>query len=119
MKNKLLTTGLAFFALVTFATAQEKLPPNKSDASKTEEQPHDSIYYACVMHTDVTLDKPGNCYKCNMPLEKRVIPRTRPKNPKMEGVKTYTCLTHTDVKSDKPGKCPKCGMDLVVDEKVK
>jgi Cu+-exporting ATPase len=53
----------------------------------------------------VESDKPGDCPKCGMALERNpawVVP-----------AKTiYTCPMHPEVQQDKPGNCPKCGMAL-------
>jgi P-type Cu+ transporter len=53
----------------------------------------------------VESDKPGDCPKCGMALER---------NPAwVPPAKTiYTCPMHPEVQQDKPGNCPKCGMPL-------
>lgn len=53
----------------------------------------------------VESDKPGDCPKCGMALER---------NPAWTGSgKTiYTCPMHPEVQQDHPGECPKCGMPL-------
>ena len=53
----------------------------------------------------VESDKPGDCPKCGMALEKN--PAWKP-----ETRVIYTCPMHPEVESDKPGDCPKCGMAL-------
>ncbi|MHB9044965.1 MAG: heavy metal translocating P-type ATPase [Pirellulales bacterium] len=61
--------------------------------------------YNCPMCPGVASDKPGDCPKCGMSLERNpgwTVP---------EKV-IYTCPMHPEVKQDKPGTCPKCGMDL-------
>jgi Cu+-exporting ATPase len=53
----------------------------------------------------VESDKPGDCPKCGMALERN--PAWRP------AAKTlYTCPMHPEVEQDHPGDCPKCGMTL-------
>ena len=62
--------------------------------------------YYCPMCPGVESDKPGDCPKCGMPLEKAVAPAA-------ELTKTiYTCPMHPEVEQDHPGDCPKCGMPL-------
>jgi hypothetical protein len=61
--------------------------------------------YLCPMHPEVTSDKPGNCSKCKMKLEKKPRPESK------EGL-SYTCPMHPGVSLDKPGNCPECGMKL-------
>ena len=53
----------------------------------------------------VESDKPGDCPKCGMALER---------NPSWKAPVnvTYTCPMHPEVVSDHPGDCPKCGMAL-------
>lgn len=53
----------------------------------------------------VESDKPGDCPKCGMALER---------NPSWKAPVsvTYTCPMHPEVVSDRPGDCPKCGMAL-------
>ena len=68
--------------------------------------------YYCSMRCegDKTYDKPGDCPKCGMHLNKE------------ESVSTskviYTCPMHPEVKQDHPGNCPKCGMTLVPEKGV-
>jgi len=73
----------------------------------------DSVIYTCPMHAEVKADKPGNCPKCGMTLEKKTVKKSDAKTEKNETAKMYTCPMHAEVKSDKPGNCPKCGMNLV------
>lgn len=51
----------------------------------------------------VESDKPGDCPKCGMALER---------NPAWKPKAVYRCPMHPEVISDHPGACPKCGMDL-------
>jgi len=63
------------------------------------------VEYICPMHPEVTLDKPGNCPKCKMKLEKQTRPESRERL-------TYFCPMHPKVSLDKPGSCSECGMKL-------
>ncbi|MGE5145457.1 MAG: copper-transporting P-type ATPase [Candidatus Eiseniibacteriota bacterium] len=60
--------------------------------------------YTCAMHPEISQDKPGDCPKCGMTLE-----RTAPVVP--QGTK-YTCPMHPEIVRDAPGNCPICGMAL-------
>lgn len=64
-----------------------------------------SAKYFCPMCPGVESEKPGDCPKCGMALER---------NPAWAGGgKTiYTCPMHPEVQQDRPGDCPKCGMPL-------
>lgn len=64
-----------------------------------------SAKYYCPMCEGVESDKPGDCPKCGMRLER---------NPEFttEKPKCWTCPMHPEVQQDHPGECPKCGMDL-------
>ena len=53
----------------------------------------------------VESDKPGDCPKCGMSLERN--PAWKP-----EGKTIYTCPMHPDIQQDHPGDCLKCGMTL-------
>jgi len=53
----------------------------------------------------VESEKPGDCPKCGMALERN--PAWKP-SAKM----LYTCPMHPEVQEDHPGDCPKCGMAL-------
>jgi P-type Cu+ transporter len=53
----------------------------------------------------VESDKPSDCPKCGMALERN--PAWKP------AAKTiYTCPMHPEIEQDHPGNCPKCGMAL-------
>lgn len=53
----------------------------------------------------VESDKPGDCPKCGMALERN--PAWKPDTKTL-----YTCPMHPEVQQDHPGDCPKCGMAL-------
>lgn len=62
--------------------------------------------YYCPMCPGVESDKPGDCPKCGMALEKSATAQA-------SDTKTlYTCPMHPEVEQDHPGDCPKCGMPL-------
>jgi P-type Cu+ transporter len=67
--------------------------------------PSAAAKYFCPMCPGVESDKPGDCPKCGMALERN--PSWKP------AAKTlYTCPMHPEVRQDHPGDCPKCGMAL-------
>jgi len=51
----------------------------------------------------VESEKPGDCPKCGMALER---------NPAWKPQAIYTCPMHPEIEQDHPGECPKCGMAL-------
>lgn len=53
----------------------------------------------------VESDKPGDCPKCGMALERN--PTWKP-----EAKTIYTCPMHPQIEQDHPGECPICGMAL-------
>ncbi len=62
--------------------------------------------YICPMCPGIESDKPDDCSKCGMALER---------NPSFKGAsqKTiYICPMHPEVEQESPGDCPICGMDL-------
>ena len=67
--------------------------------------PSSTAKYYCPMCPGVESDKPGDCPKCGMALER---------NPAWQAQKKtiYTCPMHPEVEQDHPGDCPKCGMPL-------
>ncbi|MDA1067673.1 MAG: copper-translocating P-type ATPase [Verrucomicrobia bacterium] len=72
---------------------------------KTIDTASASAKYFCPMCAGVESDKPGDCPKCGMRLERNPAYR--------ETAKTiYTCPMHPEVQQDHPGQCPKCGMNL-------
>jgi Cu+-exporting ATPase len=77
------------------AAPRPTLPPSTPSAAK----------YFCPMCPGVESDRPGQCPKCGMPLER---------NPAaLEAGKTiFTCPMHPEVQQSGPGSCPKCGMAL-------
>ncbi len=64
-----------------------------------------SAYY-CPMCEGIESDKPGECSKCGMALEKSNVKSSR------AAKSMYTCPMHPEIEQDHPGDCPKCGMDL-------
>src|SRR5688572_8013047 len=61
--------------------------------------------YYCPMCPGVEAERPGDCPKCGMALERN--PAWQP------GAKTiYTCPMHPEVRQEAPGNCPICGMAL-------
>jgi len=63
--------------------------------------------YFCPMCPGVKADKPGDCPKCGMALERNpawVAP--------MSGKTIYTCPMHPQIRQDHPGDCRICGMRL-------
>ncbi len=70
-------------------------------------RPSSAAKYFCPMCAGVESDKPGECPKCGMALERNpawVAPAG--------GKPIYTCPMHPEVQQDHPGNCPKCGMTL-------
>ena len=68
-------------------------------------RPSSTAKYFCPMCAGVESDKPGDCPKCGMALERN--PASKPPNKTV-----YTCPMHPEVEQDHPGNCPKCGMAL-------
>ncbi|HSI64249.1 MAG TPA: HAD-IC family P-type ATPase, partial [Candidatus Saccharimonadia bacterium] len=101
-------------AIAAAAKAESKAPSSCCSSGGHEHGPHHSsaavkpsaqARYFCPMCPGVESDKPGDCPKCGMALEKN--PAWKP-----ETKVIYTCPMHPEVESDKPGDCPKCGMAL-------
>jgi Cu+-exporting ATPase len=70
-------------------------------------KPSSASKYFCPMCPGVESDKPGDCPKCGMALERNpawIAPTA--------GKTIYTCPMHPEVQQDHPGNCPKCGMAL-------
>ena len=70
-----------------------------------ERKPLAGAAYYCPMCEGVASDKPGDCPKCGMVLER---------NPAyQQPAKTlWTCPMHPQIEQDHPGDCPICGMAL-------
>ena len=68
-------------------------------------KPSAAAKYFCPMCPGVESDKPGDCPKCGMALERN--PMWKP-----EAKTIYTCPMHPEIEQDHPGTCPKCGMAL-------
>jgi Cu+-exporting ATPase len=69
--------------------------------------PSPQAKYFCPMCEGVVSDKPGDCPKCGMALERNhawVAPAA--------GKTIYTCPMHPQIEQDQPGACPICGMAL-------
>jgi P-type Cu+ transporter len=62
--------------------------------------------YFCPMCPGVESNKPGDCPKCGMRLERNPAYRS-PANKTI-----YTCPMHPEIEQDHPGDCPICGMRL-------
>ncbi|MDB6154892.1 MAG: heavy metal translocating P-type ATPase [Chthoniobacteraceae bacterium] len=63
--------------------------------------PSKEAKYFCPMCAGVESDKPGDCPKCGMALERNSVRK-----------QIYTCPMHPEIEQDHPGTCPKCGMAL-------
>jgi len=102
----------------------EKGHPNRPDKDSNCEEPHSHDHqheedhdasesvkpsatakYFCPMCEGVESDKPGDCPKCGMALERNPAYTS-------DTTKFWTCPMHPEVQQDHPGQCPKCGMDL-------
>ncbi len=68
-------------------------------------KPSGAAKYFCPMCPGVESDKPGDCPKCGMALER---------NPAFaEASRTlWTCPMHPEIERSEPGDCPICGMAL-------
>ncbi|TDI99015.1 MAG: hypothetical protein E2O70_08675, partial [Candidatus Dadabacteria bacterium] len=60
--------------------------------------------YICPMHPEITDQKPGDCPKCGMSLEKETI--------SLDVQGKYICPMHPEIEQVGPGSCPICGMAL-------
>lgn len=77
-------------------------------------------YYTCSMHPEVASDKPGDCPKCNMTLEKA----TKQASATEQGdegphvgsyeqwAEGYTCSMHPEELNKEPGVCTECGCGM-------
>ena len=70
-----------------------------------EVTPTAAAKYFCPMCPGVESDKPGDCPKCGMALERN--PAWKP-----DAKTIFTCPMHPEIEQDRPGDCPKCGMAL-------
>lgn len=68
--------------------------------------PSSGAKYFCPMCPGVESDRPGDCPKCGMALERN--PVWKPAAARI----LYTCPMHPEIEQDHPGECPKCGMAL-------
>ncbi|HXR48448.1 MAG TPA: heavy metal translocating P-type ATPase [Candidatus Limnocylindrales bacterium] len=69
-------------------------------------KPASNAKYFCPMCPGAESDRPGDCPKCGMAMERNpawVAPT---------GKTLYTCPMHPEIEQDRPGDCPKCGMAL-------
>jgi Cu+-exporting ATPase len=74
------------------------------DGQRMLKPPTGASYY-CPMCPGVEAEKPGNCPKCGMALERN--PAVSAESPVI-----YTCPMHPQIEQDHPGNCPICGMAL-------
>ncbi len=92
----------------------ERMPPGGAPLPLAHEHgggstARSTAQYFCPMCPGVESDRPGDCPKCGMALERNpawVAPAS--------GKTIYTCPMHPEVQQDHPGDCPKCGMTLVL-----
>jgi P-type Cu+ transporter len=83
---------------------EDRTGSHPSEAERSP-KPKLSARYYCPMHPEVESDKPGNCPKCGMALERNPVWTPSP-------TVIYTCPMHPEVQQDHPGNCPICGMTL-------
>ena len=88
----------------TTASAPHDCCPGQKSTSGTESR---QSKFMCPMCPGVMSDKPGDCPKCGMALE-----RNPAWKPTMGSI--YTCPMHPEIQQEKPGTCPKCGMTLEI-----
>jgi hypothetical protein len=67
----LLLTGCGHKEAEHEAGMEMKMEETASGAEATETTVEQKIQYICPMHAEVVSDKPGNCPKCGMNLEKK------------------------------------------------
>lgn len=95
--------------------SQDKIHEGHEEHEGHEGTTPGKAFYTCPMHPEVKSDKPGNCPKCNMRLERRggASPSSRQLTPAEKGKpqKTvYWCPMHREVTSDNPNAtCQQCG----------
>jgi P-type Cu+ transporter len=73
--------------------------------AEADVKPSSDTKYFCPMCPGAESDKPGDCPKCGMALERNPMWKPNTKT-------TYTCPMHPEIEQDHPGDCPKCGMAL-------
>ena len=88
------------------AKAVESSCCQSGHAAESTEKPSSAAKYFCPMCPGVESDKPGDCPKCGMALERN--PTWKPDAAKA----IYTCPMHPEIERDHPGACPICGMAL-------
>jgi len=81
--------------------------PRHAQPSHRQPSGASAAKYICPMCPDVASDKPADCPKCGMALE-----RNPAWTAATAGKTIYTCPMHPEVQQDHPGNCPKCGMAL-------
>jgi Cu+-exporting ATPase len=88
-------------------------PSSETGSHEEHDHAHEAVKppagakYFCPMCEGVVSDKPGDCPKCGMALERNhawVAPAA--------GKTIYTCPMHPQIEQDHPGACPICGMAL-------
>ncbi|MGP8020175.1 MAG: HAD-IC family P-type ATPase [Limisphaerales bacterium] len=73
---------------------------------EAEVKPSAAAKYFCPMCPGVESDRPCDCPKCGMALERN------PAWVATAGKIIFTCPMHPEIERDHPGDCPKCGMTL-------
>ena len=68
MKKTIFILFLALSSSVAFFSCNNSTPASSTVEVKSTEK----AVYTCPMHPEVQSDKPGDCPKCGMPLEKKV-----------------------------------------------
>ncbi len=84
----------------------EATPDNHSRHRPETEGQSSLAKYFCPMCPGVESDKPSDCPKCGMALERN--PLWKP----AASATLYTCPMHPEIEQDHPGDCPICGMAL-------
>ncbi len=59
---------MAVFAIFTITANGNTLNQAQAEQAETKK-----VVYTCSMHPEVISDKPGNCSKCGMELEKKIV----------------------------------------------